>query len=393
MDNYVFKNQKKLRYGVTTGTCAAIAAAAAAKRLLLETDTQRLAFLTAKNIMVEQEVSCVDYERGRFSVYKTKKDSGDDPDVTDGVFVFAKVEVLTDIQVAEAQKALCFEDAAYPNLLLDGGEGVGRITLDGMEQGIGQAAINRVPRASIFQAVASVCSLAEYDKPLKITIMIPEGVSLSERTFNKNLGIVGGLSVLGTSGILEPMSEKAIVDTIELELKARYNRGERTLLLTPGNYGQSYAKNLLGIRIEKSVKCSNYIGETLDLAVSLGYKGLLLIGNIGKLVKLAAGIMNTHSRVADGRMEILAVHAMLEGADASIGEQLMACVNTEQALNILEQNGLLKIVMKRICSRIEYYIKRRVGEQLQFGVILFSEKKGLLGETDGSHVLLAEFRK
>lgn len=393
MDRFLYRNQKKLKYGVTTGTCAAIAATAAAKRLLLGIDTEQISLMTPKKITVERPVTCVDYMAEKFAIYKTQKSSGDDPDVTDGVFVFAKLEKITEKQVEEARKALCFEDEAYPNLYLDGGMGVGRIALGGMEQAIGQAAINSAPRAMIFGAVAEVCALAEYDKPLKITIMIPDGVFLASKTFNPKLGITGGISVLGTSGILEPMSEKAIVDTIELEIRTRYNRGERSLLVTPGNYGQGYAKDLLGLDISKSVKCSNYIGETLDFAVSYGYEKLLLVGNLGKLVKLAAGIMNTHSKVADGRMEILAVHTMLAGGAATIGEQIMACVNTEQVLEILEKSKLLDKVMQRIFAQIEYYIKRRVGEKLKVGVIVFSESRGLLGELTGSREMLADFKE
>ena len=393
MDKFLFRNQKKLKYGVTTGTCAAIAAAAATKRLLLGIDTEKQMLMTPKKVLVERPVTCVDYMEGRFAIYKTQKSSGDDPDVTDGVFVFAKIEMISAEQVEEAKKSLCFEDEAYPNLYLDGGMGVGRIALGGMEQAVGQAAINSAPRAMIFSEVAEICTLAEYDKPLKITIMIPDGVFLASKTFNPNLGITGGISVLGTSGILEPMSEKAIVDTIDLEIRTRYNRGERALLVTPGNYGQSYAKDLLGLDINKGVKCSNYIGETLDLAVSYGYEKLLLVGNFGKLVKLAAGIMNTHSKVADGRMEILAVHTMLSGGSVTVGEQIMACVNTEQVLEILKKNKLLEPVMKRIISQIEYYIHRRVGEKLRVGVIIFSESKGLLGETTGSSDLLADFKE
>ncbi len=393
VDNFVFKNQQKLRYGITTGTCAVIAATAAAKRLLLDIDSGTISYMTPKKISIERTVVCEEYESGSYAVYKTQKDSGDDPDVTDGVFVYAKVEMLSKKQLTEVQNSFCFEDMSYPNLFLDGGEGIGRITMDGMEQRVGQAAINSGPRAMIFEAVAEICALAKYDKPVKITIMIPDGVYLASKTFNPKLGIKGGISVLGTSGIVEPMSEKAIIDTIDLEIRMRYNRGERSLLVTPGNYGQGYAKHLLGLDVSNSLKCSNFIGETLDLAVSYGYEKLLLIGNLGKLVKLAAGIMNTHSRVADGRMEILAVHAMLAGGGTTVGEQIMACVNTEQVLDILEQNQLLDAVMKRICAQIEIYIRRRVGGQLRFGVILFSESKGLLGETAGSFDLLAEWKE
>lgn len=394
MDTYVLKNQKKLRYGITTGTCAAACAKAAAKKLLLGIDSDMITLVTPKQINVNLPVVLEDAQPSDGKVtYRVQKDSGDDPDVTDGVWIYATIETVSEIAFALAKEKHCFFDEQYPNLCLDGGEGVGRITTDGMEQRIGQAAINKIPRGMIFQAVSEVCVLAEYEKPIKITISIPEGVALASKTMNGALGIAGGISVLGTSGILEPMSERAIVDTIALEIRTRYNRGSRSLLITPGNYGQKYVENLLALDISRSVKCSNYIGETLDLLVSYGYEKVLLVGNLGKLVKLAAGIMNTHSSVADGRMEILALHTVLSGGTSMMAEQIMQCVNTEQVLAYLMKWNLKDAVIRRVCDQIDKYVKRRVREKMTVGVVLFSEHYGYLGETTGSHELLELFRK
>lgn len=224
--------------------------------------------------------------------------------------------------------------------------------------------------------------LAEYCEPLLISVCIPEGVKLAERTFNPRLGIEGGLSVLGTSGILEPMSERAIIDTIETEIRQRSRQGIRNLLVTPGNYGRNYAESYLGADCDDSVKCSNYIGETLDLAVAYDMEAVLLIGNIGKLVKLAAGIMNTHSRVADARMEIMALHTVLCGGTADMARQIMECINTEEVLGLLCQWDLMRPVMGSICDRIQVHIRQRVGTSLICGVMLFSEGYGYLGETE-----------
>ena len=285
-----------------------------------------------------------------------------------------------------------FGDARYPGLWLDGGQGIGRVTKAGLEQDIGYAAINKVPRAMIFEAVGGVMEQAEYQGKLLILVRIPAGEQLAEKTFNPMLGIRGGISILGTSGILEPMSEKAIVDTIETQIRQLCAQGEKRLLVTPGNYGQGYVSGYLGLNLEQSIKCSNYIGETLDLAAACGAEEVLLVGNIGKLVKLAAGIMNTHSRVADGRSEIMAVHTVLQGGTPAMAETLMNCITTEEMLEYLEEWGLKEAVINGICEKIHFHAARRAGNSLRVGVMLFSEKYGFLGQTSDSEQILKRFR-
>lgn len=386
---YRMVNQKQLRCGITTGTCAAAAAGAAAAMLLEGIPTDMVTVHTPKGITVQVPVECARQGEG-FSEYFVVKDSGDDPDVTNGTKIFARVEKLpAGSEVPEA----VFQDERYPGLYLDGGQGIGRVTRIGLEQAIGQAAINRVPREMIFSQVEQVAERLDAPARLLITVSAPEGESLAKKTFNPILGIVGGISVLGTSGILEPMSEKAIIDTIETQIRQKGKQGERRLLVTPGNYGQGYVADYLGFPVEESVKCSNYVGETIDLAVSYGMEELLLVGNIGKLVKLAAGIMNTHSRTADGRAEIMAMHTVLCGGSREQMEELISCITTEEMLRLLEEWGLRESVMDSICHKIGLYVKRRAGEKLKAGVMLFSENYGFLGQTEGTEEVLRHFRQ
>jgi len=388
MEQYITKNQKKLRCGITTGTCAAAAARAAAEMLLLHHAPEVVLIKTPGGSVVSVPVTlCMQSDTE--TEYRVEKDSGDDPDVTNHAFIYAKVSKLPeDASVDE----YAFRTPVYPNLILDAGEGIGRVTREGLEQQIGQAAINPVPRRMIFEAVGEVCEQADYHGRIHIVIRIPEGTELAKRTFNERLGIEGGISVLGTSGIIEPMSERAIVDTIEAQIRQLSGQGERHLLVTPGNYGQSYASEYLGLDLEKSVKCSNYIGETLDLAVTYEMESLLLIGNIGKLVKLAAGIMNTHSRVADGRCEILAVHTVLCGGDHKMAQTIMQCINTEEILTHLDAWGLREAVMQSLCEKIDEYVRHRVLDKLKVGVVLFSEKFGYLGQTESASEVIENYR-
>lgn len=420
MEEYVIKNQKKLRLGITTGTCSAAAAQAAAMQLLLGVESHAVTLRTPKGMTVSVPVYLLEADSKKAS-YKVIKDSGDDPDVTNGTDVCVTVEyaqqstreksnrsagtsgdkkpngsveiggnagsdgiVEASIQSSKngsQDRSRAFTNESYPYLTLDGGMGIGRVTKEGLEQAVGQAAINRVPRQMIFDAVADVCEKANVCEPLHITVWMPEGETLAKRTFNPKLGIEGGLSVLGTSGILEPMSEQAIVATIETEIRQLHAVGEEKVLVTPGNYGQAYASEYLGLDLAKSVKSSNYIGDTIDLAISYGMKDFLLVGNIGKLVKLAAGIFNTHSKVADGRGEIFAVHAAMAGAEAKVVQEIYDCINTDRMLDVLEREGLREAVMQSILAAIEKHVAGRVGDTMRFGVIVFSEKYGYLGQT------------
>lgn len=395
MEEYVIKNQKKLRLGITTGTCSAAAAQAAAMQLLLGVESHGVTLRTPKGMTVSVPVYLLESDSRKAS-YKVVKDSGDDPDVTNGTDVCVTVEFVKQ-RVCEQKdgsqdRSCAFTSESFPYLTLDGGIGIGRVTKEGLEQAVGQAAINRVPRQMIFAAVGDVCEKANVCEPLHITVWMPEGETLAKRTFNPKLGIKGGLSVLGTSGILEPMSEQAIVATIETEIRQLHAVGEEKVLVTPGNYGQAYASEYLGLDLAKSVKSSNFIGDTIDLAISYSMKDFLLVGNIGKLVKLAAGIFNTHSKVADGRGEIFAVHAAMAGAGADVVQEIYNCINTDRMLDVLEREGLRKPVMQSILVAIEKHVAGRVGDTMRFGVIVFSEKYGYLGQTKDTAAVLGVFR-
>lgn len=322
--------------------------------------------MTPKGILLRLEV--VDVRRGPESVRcAVRKDGGDDPDVTDGILVYAEVS---------------YGEEEGERVWIDGGAGVGRVTKPGLEQPVGAAAINRVPRQMIRDNVLEVCSQAGYTGGLRAVISIPEGEALAKKTFNPRLGIVGGISVLGTSGIVEPMSEQALIDTIRVEIRQKLAGGTEYLLIVPGNYGIDFLEEYgHGLRLEDAVKCSNFVGEALDAAVEFGAKGVLLVGHIGKFVKLAGGIMNTHSHNADARMELLTVHAALLGAPVSLLSRMMESVTTDDALQYLKEAGRMEAVMERLMERMEFYVNQRVQNRLELGVITFSKVYGILGQT------------
>lgn len=369
MEAYIEKGGKKLRMGYTTGTCAAAAAKAAAWMLLTGRKKEEISIETPKGITVQLEILEITREDGAVSC-AVRKDSGDDPDVTNGTLIFARVS-RRDI----------------PGISIDGGEGVGRVTKPGLNQPVGQAAINSVPRQMIRENVAQVMALTDYLGGLDVVVSAPEGEALAKKTFNPRLGIVGGISILGTTGIVEPMSEKALVDTIRVELRQRRDLGQEYVLLTPGNYGSSFLQSSLGMNPEKAVQCSNFIGESLDICKELGFQGALLIGHIGKLVKIAGGMMNTHSKYGDCRMEILAAHAAAAGLPPEQVRTLLQCVACDDALAVISDDRCRKAALDSLTEKIGFHLQCRGGETLETGAIVYSLQYGILGKTENAEML------
>ena len=308
MEEFIEKDGKKLRYGYTTGSCAAAAAKAAAWMLLTGKRKNTISLVTPKGIPLSLQVEDIRMEED-FVSCAIRKDSGDDPDVTNGTLVYARVS-----------------RRGTPEIAIDGSFGVGRVTKKGLDQPVGNAAINSVPRKMIRENLEEVLSLTDADWGLDVLISVPDGERLAKQTFNPRLGIVGGISILGTTGIVEPMSEKALVDTIRVELNQRRAGGADYVLLTPGNYGCDFIRAGLNLRPEWAVQTSNFIGQSLDICRELGFRGALLVGHIGKLVKVGGGMLNTHSKYGDCRMEILAAHAGKAGLSPEKIGEILDCV-------------------------------------------------------------------
>ena len=363
----VWKNQTKLRTGYTTGSCAAAAAKAATHMLVSGEVVGEVSLVTPAGIRLYLEVEDIVKENNYVSC-AIRKDSGDDPDVTNGILVYARVTFAQD-------------DVVKSKVILEAGEGIGRVTQKGLEQSIGDPAINLVPRRMIREAVEEELQKAGIDCGVRVMIWVPDGAEIAKKTFNPKLGIEGGISILGTTGIVEPMSEKALTDTIFVEMKVRRENGMDYCYVVPGNYGSDFLHDTLGYQEDAAVKCSNYVGEVIDDAVRLQMKGILLVGHIGKFIKLAAGIMNTHSRQADGRMEILAAHAAMAGGSRELICQLMECITTTAALELLKKEGILKEVMSTVMIKIEEHLKHRAGDGLEIGAVMFSKEMGILGKT------------
>lgn len=375
----VVKHGKALRYGYTTGTCATAAAAAAAEMLFSGKRVDSVLVTLPGGEVVELETVHPEVTSS-YARCGIIKDAGDDPDVTHGMEILAEVR---------------FQAPGSTGITVAGGPGVGVVTARGLPCAVGEPAINPVPMRMIRQHVeaASARYDSEIQRGLKVEISALNGEEISKKTFNARLGITGGISILGTTGIVEPMSEQALIDTIKVLIDKAAQQHPELALISPGNYGRDYCREVLSLDLETGVKCSNYIGETLDYLVYKGFKEVLLVGHVGKLVKLAAGIMQTHSSTADGRMEILGVHSAMAGAPAGVICRIMACGTTDEALEILEEAGITKAVFDSVMERIRFQLNYRTKGAMKVEVILFSAQNAAIAKTEGAETLAARLKE
>lgn len=361
-EQYIYRGGQKLRCGYTTGSCAAAASGAAAEMLISGEISEFSEIMTPKGVSLKLEVLdaaiCTDYAKCAI-----KKDSGDDPDITNGILVYAKASRI------------------FNGIEIVGGEGIGKVTKAGLDQPIGEAAINSVPRKMIAAAVEKAAEMYDYHGGFRIEISVPDGEEIAKKTYNPRMGIEGGISIIGTSGIVEPMSNSALIDTIRLEERMRKAEGHNALLLTLGNYSENFIQKSMPFALEKSVKCSNFIGEAIDSALEYGFENILIIGHIGKLVKLGAGIMNTHSAQADGRMDVLVTCGVLAGADSEALRNIPECATVDAALDILKEHGYMEKTLEILAKRAEYYLDAKVKNAVKIGAVMFSDKHGITVET------------
>ena len=463
MDTFVYKDHKKLRCGYTTGTCAALASQGAVRFLLTGSWKETEEIMTPKGIPV-----CVSLEENTsgdsWAECAVRKDAGDDYDVTNGILVYARAEFVKDKSFCEKAHMPRLENSVSGTvrersesslklnagkrqktewpvqrnaesredlIRIDGGIGIGRVTKSGLDQPIGAAAINSVPRKMIRDAVYALLEEAGELRPVSITISVPAGVEAAKKTFNPVLGIEGGISVLGTSGIVEPMSEEALVDTIRTHLNVLKAEGRKWVIAVPGNMGAGFLERYLieyrkynadlhqehaaadtesvanaeqmsleGLSagadpslmekfINSLVTMSNFVGKTIDLAAELGFSGILIAGHMGKLVKIGNGIMNTHSREADGRMDTMLSCALSAGTeDLELLRKIQRSNTTDEAMDHLKQAGILEDTINVFLKRADWHLAHRSRDEVRTGMIVFGTKGEYLGETEDAEMIL-----
>ncbi len=390
-----------MRYGFTTGSCAAAAAKAAAYMLLTGREKRTITIDTPKGLPFNAVIEEITREEARVRC-AVRKDGGDDPDVTTGALIFAEVSyagIFTGKHLSGQLSSAGISPGtgeASPQgcrILIDGGCGVGRVTKRGLDQPVGNAAINHVPREMITREVEEICALMDYQGKLRVIISVPGGDALAEKTFNPRLGITGGISILGTTGIVEPMSSKALLDTIRVELNVKREEGRKAVAVAPGNYGQAFMKNTYQYDLDKSVKCSNFIGDTIDMAAEAGFEDMLLTGHIGKLVKLSGGMLNTHSKEGDCRMELMAAAGIQAGIPLEAAREILACVSTEEAAGILRECGKLTDTLGLVMDKAYFHLNKRAAGRLHVECIMYANELGALAKSIGAEKLLQKIKE
>lgn len=382
MEEYVYIDGKKYRRGYTTGSCAAAASKAATTMLLSKEKINNINIDTPKGITLNLMVKNIDIGNG-YVICSIEKDGGDDIDATHTMDIFSKAEFV--------------DRTGEEDIVVDGGIGIGVVTQKGLSVDVGKPAINPVPMKMIHNEVRKIIgdefknNIGKH-KSIKITIFAPRGEEISKKTFNPRLGIVGGISILGTTGIVEPMSDDGWKKSLSIELEMKKAQGLDKVILVPGNHGEGFIKEKLELDMKYVVRTSNFIGYMLKEAQRIGFKKILMAGHIGKYIKISAGIFNTHSRIADARSEILIANLAMLKAPYEFLEKISQCVTAEGAVEIInksEYKELYNILSNKCKYKIDEYL---LDEDMQVEVMMFSMDKVLLGKSQSADSLVEVFR-
>ena len=362
MDEYLYFRGKKLRYGYTTGS-SATAATKAALMYLLDDGKHDIPEVTIKlpsGNSLTINVNSLE-KKGNGVLASVIKDGGDDPDVTHGLEIYSKVSLRNDSKI---------------NIF--GGTGVGKVTKKGLPVAPGNSAINPVPLKMIRETVEEM--LPE-GLGADVEIFVPKGEETAKKTLNAKLGIIGGISILGTTGIVKPMSEESWKASLAIELKmALENAGNGEAIFLFGNRGKQYLSDNFDDNTSQVIVISNFVGYMFDRACEFEAKKIYFIGELGKFVKVAGGIFHTHSRVSDAKMEILTANALLVEESTENMKKIMASNTTEEATKYIEKTEVYSLLAEKAKQKCEEYCRRN-GWELEVETLIISAEKEVLGNS------------
>jgi cobalt-precorrin-5B (C1)-methyltransferase len=387
MDRFSAKDMGFSLSQISSGDCVAACARAAAANLIFKIGYENITINHSNGASRTYMVNRVDEHCNKSeSEYMTTMEGGMPPDIRERANIHVKVSKIRDVREVSSNVHI---DIRYGNLFLQGGEGIGTATIDRPGIKKGEALIEADCRRLIFDAVADVCEASDGAQLLMITVSCPEGMMIAAKQAAGQNGFAGGITIMGSYGHIPPVHMRDISNSIDAQIRAQTQQGVKSILVSPGDYCAAQIAGSLHVDLKTSINCYNFPGQAIDQAVQEHVENLLLVGNAGKLVKLAAGIMNTNSTASDARKEIFAAHTALVGGTALQAKTLMGCVTVDEMLSFLDNWGLRDRVMQSIMSEIDQSVRRRCAGRLRFGVALFSQQFGLLGVTsDTKNVLI-----
>ena len=374
---------KKLKSGYTTGSCVAACVKANLLAILENKKVEEVEIIALNGKNINIPVKKI-RSRNNISTSIVTKYSGDDPDVTNGIDICVRTKILDGKDNFKNIKRGYY----FNNVLVYGGHGVGISTKKGLQCPVNKSAINPGPLKMIENVIKDI--LEDRNLKVEVLIYIPEGREKAKKTFNEKLGVIGGLSILGSTGILNPMSEEALKKSLYTELKVlKENIGNEFVVLSFGNHGKKYCLDM-GISKERIITMSNYVGFMLDATYELKFKKIILVGHIGKAVKIAGGIYNTHSKVADCRMEIMGANAFLVGESNKNIMKILTSNTVEEACNYVEKKELFTLIANKASKKCKEYLR---DENYEIEVMIFSFNKSQLGHSDNFYNLIEEVKK
>ncbi len=382
MEEYVYIDGKKYRRGYTTGSCATGASKAATHMLLTKSKIDTINIDTPKGIPLTLKIENINMSDD-YVECSIQKDGGDDIDATHTMHIYARAELV--------------KKQGSEDILVCGGDGIGVVTRKGLSVEVGKHAINPVPMKMINSEVNKVVGsdtelILGKGISLKITIFAPRGSEIAKKTFNPRLGIVGGISILGTTGIVEPMSDEGWKKSLSIELQMKKEQGLDKIILVPGNHGEQFIRENLKLDMKYVIRTSNFIGYMLKEAQRMGYKKILMAGHIGKFIKISAGIFNTHSKIADARSEILVSNLALMKAPYEFLEKISECLSAEEAVEIID-NSDYKEFYDLVSNKCKFKVNQYLGDdKIEVEVMMFSMDKTLLGKSYNTERLVEVFR-
>ena len=355
-----------LKYGITTGASAA-AAAKAAVIALTGKPVDRVVIPTPIGMRFEIPVKDSRKLEDGTAVATVVKNAGEDIDVTNGLDITAAVKLTDDGKIT-----------------IKSGEGVGKVTKLGLQVQVGEAAINPVPQKMIIDAVKEALPVG---KGAEVTITVPEGAKVAEKTLNAKLGIVGGISILGTTGVVKPLSLEACRRSLVPQIDVAVARGYARVFFVPGNIGERITKALFKVPDDQIVQTGDFVGYMLEKAVEKGVKEIVFLGHSGKMVKLAAGIFNTHYKMGDARNEVVAAYAASEGADNKTVNAILSSNTTDESTALLTKVNLVRPTYDKIAKRIYARFVERTQNKIKFNVIIVSMEGKILGMDENARGL------